>query len=91
MIKKDIYKELQHRVLVLDGAMGSLIQEHILTESDFRGEMFKNHPCDLKGNNDLLSLTHPEIIADIHRQYLEAGADILFLSLITGLKPGFIP
>jgi 5-methyltetrahydrofolate--homocysteine methyltransferase len=77
MIKKDIYKELQHRVLVLDGAMGSLIQEHILTESDFRGELFKDHPCDLKGNNDLLSLTHPEIIADIHRQYLEAGADIL--------------
>jgi len=77
MTKKDIYNELRHRVLVLDGAMGSLIQEHILTESDFRGELFKDHSFDLKGNNDLLSLTHPEIIADIHRQYLEAGADIL--------------
>jgi 5-methyltetrahydrofolate--homocysteine methyltransferase len=77
MTKKDIYEELKHRVLVLDGAMGSLIQEYNLTEADFRGEAFKEHPHDLKGNNDLLSLTRPEVIAAIHRQYLEAGADIL--------------
>ncbi len=57
--------------------MGSLIQDHNLTESDFRGSLFLHHPCDLKGNNDILSLTQPGVIADIHRQYLEAGADIL--------------
>jgi 5-methyltetrahydrofolate--homocysteine methyltransferase len=77
VLKKDIYDELKHRVLVLDGAMGSLIQDYDLTEADFRGEAFKEHPRDLKGNNDLLSLTRPEVIAAIHRQYLEAGSDIL--------------
>ena len=77
MVKKDIHEELKHRVLVLDGAMGSLIQDYNLTEKDFRGELFANHPHDLKGNNDILSLTKPEVIASIHRQYLEAGADIL--------------
>ncbi|HNX80298.1 MAG TPA: methionine synthase, partial [Prolixibacteraceae bacterium] len=64
-------------MLLLDGAMGSLIQEYNLSEADFRGELFKEHPLDLKGNNDLLSLTRPGVIAAIHRQYLEAGADIL--------------
>ena len=77
MTKKSIFEELKHRVLVLDGAMGSLIQEFNLTEADFRGDEFKEHPRDLKGNNDLLSLTRPDVIASIHRQYLEAGADIL--------------
>ena len=77
MRKPDIREILKHRVMVLDGAMGSLIQEYRLEENDFRGEMFKGHPSDLKGNNDLLSLTRPEVIAEIHRQYLEAGADIL--------------
>jgi 5-methyltetrahydrofolate--homocysteine methyltransferase len=77
VLKKDIYEELKHRVLVLDGAMGSLIQDYNLTEADFRGEQFKDHSCDLKGNNDLLSLTRPEVVTAIHRQYLEAGADIL--------------
>ncbi len=77
MKKKSIYEELKHRVLVLDGAMGSLIQDYNLTESDFRGSLFAGHSVDLKGNNDILSLTKPEIIASIHRQYLEAGADIL--------------
>ncbi len=77
MIKKEIFRELVHRVLVLDGAMGSLIQEHNLTEADFRGQLFINHSCDLKGDNDLLSLTQPDLIADIHRQYLQAGADII--------------
>jgi 5-methyltetrahydrofolate--homocysteine methyltransferase len=70
---KDILKE---RILVLDGAMGTMIQRHTLTEADFRGERFKDHAHPLKGNNDLLSITRPDIIKDIHRQYFEAGADI---------------
>lgn len=68
---------LSNRILILDGAMGTMIQRHTLTEADFRGERFKDHPHPLKGNNDLLSLTRPDIIKEIHRQYLEAGADIL--------------
>ncbi len=77
MEKNDIRLELGKRVLVLDGAMGSLIQDVHLSEVDFRGKLFANHPYDLKGNNDILSLTKPEVIASIHREYLEAGADIL--------------
>ncbi|MGE5861725.1 MAG: homocysteine S-methyltransferase family protein, partial [Ignavibacteria bacterium] len=57
-------KFLEERILVLDGAMGTMIQQHKLSESDFRGELFENHPSDLKGNNDLLSLTQPGIIKD---------------------------
>jgi 5-methyltetrahydrofolate--homocysteine methyltransferase len=68
---------LQKRILVLDGAMGSMIQQYKLSEADFRGERLKNHPQDLKGNNDLLNITKPEVIKDIHRAYLEAGADII--------------
>lgn len=68
---------LSQRVLVLDGAMGSLIQKFNLTEEDFRGERFGNHPCALKGDNDVLVLTRPDVIESIHRQYLEAGADII--------------
>lgn len=68
---------LKERILVLDGAMGTMIQRHKLEESDFRGERFKNHPSPLKGNNDLLSITRPDIIKDIHMQYLDAGADIV--------------
>ncbi len=68
---------LKERILVLDGAMGTMIQRHQLEEIDFRGERFKNHPSPLKGNNDLLSITRPDIIKDIHRQYLEAGSDII--------------
>lgn len=71
---KDILKE---RILVLDGAMGTMIQRYKLEEADFRGERFKNHPHPLKGNNDLLSITRPDIIKEIHKQYLEAGADIV--------------
>ncbi len=74
---KDIRKELEKRVLVLDGAMGSMIQSYKLTEADYRGEQFKNARRDQKGNNDLLSITRPDIIKEIHAQYLEAGADIL--------------
>lgn len=71
---EDILKE---RILVLDGAMGTMIQRHKLEEEDFRGERFKNHAHPLKGNNDILSVTRPDIIKDIHRQYFEAGADIV--------------
>jgi len=74
MTIQDILKE---RIMVLDGAMGTMIQRHTLEEADFRGERFKNHPHPLKGNNDLLSITRPDIILDIHRLYLEAGADII--------------
>ena len=74
----DIFKKLlEERILVIDGAMGTMIQRHNLTENDFRGERFKNHTHDLKGNNDLLSITQPEIIKGIHRAYFEAGADII--------------
>ncbi len=70
-------KLLEERILVIDGAMGTMIQHHKLTEEDFRGERFKNHSHDLKGNNDLLSITQPEIIKGIHRAYFDAGADII--------------
>ncbi|WP_289053250.1 methionine synthase [Carboxylicivirga marina] len=72
-----LYKVIKERVLLLDGAMGSLIQNHQLEEDDFRAERFQNHNSPLKGNNDLLSITQPEIIKGIHKQYLEAGSDII--------------
>ncbi|MBS4033618.1 MAG: methionine synthase [Ignavibacterium sp.] len=68
---------LSERILVIDGAMGTMIQRHNLTENDFRNERFKDYPHDLKGNNDLLSITQPEIIKGIHRAYFNAGADIV--------------
>ena len=77
MTKEAIFKLLQERVLVLDGAMGTMIQRHKLTEEDYRGKRFAYYPHDLKGNNDSLSLSQPEIIKDIHREYLAAGADII--------------
>lgn len=70
-------QELKKRILVLDGAMGTMIQQHKLSEAQFRGERFADWSSDLKGNNDLLVLTQPDIIRDIHRQYFEAGADIV--------------
>ncbi len=72
-----ITKDLKERILILDGAMGTMIQNFQLEENDFRGSRFKDHPCSLKGNNDLLSLTQPEIIKKIHKTYLEAGADLI--------------
>lgn len=75
--KPNIKTELEKRVLVLDGAMGTMIQRYKLTEKDFRGERFASHPHDLKGDNDLLSITRPDIISKIHEEYLEAGADII--------------
>ncbi|MEO5364556.1 MAG: methionine synthase, partial [Magnetococcus sp. DMHC-8] len=71
------HRLLATRILILDGAMGTMIQRHRLTEADFRGERFAHHPVDLQGNNDLLSLTRPDLIRAIHAAYLEAGADIL--------------
>ncbi len=74
---KTLQQLLQERILIIDGAMGTMIQRHKLTEADYRGERFKDWPSDIKGNNDLLSLTQPAIIEGIHRQYLEAGANII--------------
>jgi 5-methyltetrahydrofolate--homocysteine methyltransferase len=68
---------LRERILVLDGAMGSLIQTHKFGEADFRGERFASHHLPLQGNNDVLVLTQPDVIRAIHRQYFEAGADIV--------------
>ena len=73
----DLEDLLQNRILIMDGGMGTMLQRYKLEESDFRGERFKDHPGMLKGNNDLLSLTRPDIIRDIHRAYLEAGSDIV--------------
>ncbi len=72
-----IVKAFDDHILVLDGAMGTMIQTYGLSENDFRGELFASHPSSLKGNNDLLSLTRPDVIHDIHRRYLDAGADII--------------
>lgn len=68
---------LKKRILILDGAMGTNIQKFGLTEEDYRGSVFKNHSVDLKGNNDVLALTRPDVIKDIHKRFLEAGADII--------------
>lgn len=75
--KNSLEAEAAKRILVLDGAMGTMIQGYKLTESDYRGERFKDYPSDLKGNNDLLSITQPEIIKAIHAKYFEAGADLI--------------
>ncbi|HEV9037493.1 MAG TPA: homocysteine S-methyltransferase family protein [Puia sp.] len=75
--RKLLEEALRKRILVIDGAMGTMIQRHKLEEKDYRGQRFSDWPSDLKGNNDLLCLTQPAIIEDIHRQYLEAGADII--------------
>ena len=72
-----IVKQLEKCILVLDGAMGTMIQNHSLEEEHFRGERFVDHPAILKGNNDLLSITQPKIIKEIHRNYFDAGADII--------------
>jgi 5-methyltetrahydrofolate--homocysteine methyltransferase len=75
---------LQKRIVIIDGAMGTTLQGFKLTEEDFRGERFKDHHKDLKGNGDILSLTKPEVIADIHRRFLEAGADIIETNTFSG-------
>lgn len=75
---------LKQRILVLDGAMGTMIQRYKLDENDFRNENLKDHPYPLKGNNDLLALTRPDVLEAIHRQYLDAGADILETNTFSG-------
>mgnify|MGYP000632645603 FL=1 len=74
---KGLKELLKERILIIDGAMGTMIQRHKLTEADYRGERFKNWHTDVKGNNDLLSITQPDIITGIHKLYLDAGADII--------------
>jgi 5-methyltetrahydrofolate--homocysteine methyltransferase len=76
-VRQQLDQILAQRILMLDGGMGTMIQRYKLSEADYRGAEFANHPHDLKGCNDLLSITKPEVIEEIHRQYLEAGADIL--------------
>ncbi len=72
-----LHEALARRILVLDGAMGTMVQGYKLTEAQYRGERFASHARDLRGNNDLLTLTRPQVIREIHTRYLEAGADIL--------------
>jgi 5-methyltetrahydrofolate--homocysteine methyltransferase len=81
---KKIEDILKERILILDGAMGTMIQRHRLEEEDFRGDRFKNHSHLLKGNNDLLSITRPDIIKEIHAQYFQAGADIAETNTFSG-------
>jgi len=76
-IEKNLRQILNQRIMIIDGAMGTMIQTYKLDEAGYRGEQFKNHPSDLKGNNDLLSITQPQIILEIHKKYLEAGSDII--------------
>lgn len=81
---EQLYKALNERILILDGAMGTMIQRYNFTEEDYRGERFKDWESPLKGNNDLLSLTQPEAIEEIHRKYLLAGADIIETNTFSG-------
>ncbi|WP_299711913.1 homocysteine S-methyltransferase family protein [uncultured Tenacibaculum sp.] len=80
----NIFTKIQKRILVLDGAMGTMLQEFKFTEEDFRGERFTSHHIPLKGNNDLLSITQPEAVKSVHRKYLEAGADIIETNTFSG-------
>ena len=82
-VLNDLTALLDRRILLLDGAMGTMIQRYKLTDADFRGERFKDHPKDLKGNSDLLVLTRPDVIGAIHREYLAAGADIIETNTFT--------
>ena len=83
-----IHEALKKRILILDGAMGTMLQQYNFSEEDFRGERFKDFPHPLKGNNDLLSITQPQAIRDIHAQYFEAGADIVETNTFSGTTIG---
>ena len=83
---KALSKILEKRILVLDGAMGTMIQAEKLTEADFRGTRFSGHRLDLLGNNDLLTLTKPELIKEIHLSYLNAGSDIVETNTFNSTK-----
>ncbi|MGG8496517.1 homocysteine S-methyltransferase family protein [Tenacibaculum sp. TC6] len=80
----NIHNEIQKRILVLDGAMGTMLQQYKFSEEDFRGERFKEYPTPLKGNNDLLSITQPEAVKEVHRKYFTAGADIVETNTFSG-------
>jgi len=84
----ELKKLLEQKILVLDGAMGTMLQRYRFTEEDYRGERFKEFPYPLKGNNDLLSLTQPQAIAEVHRKYFEAGADIVETNTFSGTSIG---
>ncbi|MCZ2084953.1 MAG: homocysteine S-methyltransferase family protein, partial [Flavobacteriales bacterium] len=79
-----LYKALNERILILDGAMGTMLQRYKFSEEDYRGERFKDWEYSLKGNNDLLSLTQPHAIEEVHRKYLEADADIIETNTFSG-------
>lgn len=83
IMSKDIKEILKDRILVLDGAMGTMVQRYKLSEEDYRGEQFKDHPSPLKGNNDLISITQPHIVKEIHAEYFKAGADIIETNTFT--------
>ena len=83
-----IQEEIKNRILVLDGAMGTMLQRYKFEEEDFRGERFKDFPHPLKGNNDLLSITQPEAVKSVHRAYFEAGADIVETNTFSGTTIG---
>ncbi|WP_277014615.1 homocysteine S-methyltransferase family protein [Flavobacterium lindanitolerans] len=83
-----IHKAIKERILILDGAMGTMLQRYNFSEEDFRGKRFKEFPHPLKGNNDLLSLTQPKAIQEVHRQYFEAGADIVETNTFSGTTIG---
>ncbi len=84
MTKVQLEEILRQRIMIIDGAMGTMIQRHKLEENEYRGERFKDHPHSLKGNNDLLSITQPEIIKNIHKAYMAAGADIIETNTFNG-------
>ena len=77
---------MRDRVLVIDGAMGTMIQGHRLTDAQYRGERFADHPGDLQGNNDLLSLTQPDVVREIHQAYLDSGADLVCNNTFNGTR-----
>ena len=84
----DIRKELEKRILVIDGAMGTMIQQYKLEEKDYRGKRFADFHKDVKGNNDLLSITQPQVIKAIHKEYLKVGADIIETNTFSGTTIG---
>ena len=84
LTREQLTRMAADRILVLDGAMGTMIQTFGLDEADFRGELLADHPVDLQGNNDILSLTKPEVIREIYRSYLDAGADIITTNTFNG-------
>lgn len=86
----NLQNEIKKRILVLDGAMGTMLQRHNFSEEDFRGERFKNFQHPLKGNNDLLSITQPEAVKDVHRKYFDAGADIVETNTFSSTTIGMV-